>query len=226
MNVLIVTTSCKNLTPGHPTGLWLEEFTIPYSTLSEAGAKITVVSPKGGAVPIDPKTTPSESDTKKWLPALNALKTTGRLSEVSSGVFDAIFLPGGHGPMIDLVNNLDLQRLIAVFDELGKIIAAVCHGPAALLNVHRLSGEPLIKGRKVTGFTAIEERLVMLHDVVPFLLENEMKDRGANFHSAFLPLMSHVERDGNLITGQNPASSKQLAEEMLLALRSNVSVFV
>jgi len=218
MNVLIVTTSCNMLAPDHPTGLWLEEFAVPFTAFSEAGASIRVVSPKGGAVPIDPKTAPTEKDREKWPAALQALSSTGRLAEVAADRFDAVFIPGGHGPMVDLVNDQQLQRLLAAFDRDGKMVAAVCHGPAALLNVRNAAGEPLAKGRKVTGFTNVEERLVLLHSVVPFLLEDALKERGANFESALLPFFSHVVRDENLITGQNPASSTKVAEELLAAL--------
>jgi putative intracellular protease/amidase len=218
MNVLIVTTSCNMLAPDHPTGLWLEEFAVPFTAFSEAGASIRVVSPKGGAVPIDPKTAPTEKDREKWPAALQALSSTGRLAEVAADRFDAVFIPGGHGPMVDLVNDQQLQRLLAAFDRDGKMVAAVCHGPAALLNVRNAAGEPLVKGRKVTGFTNVEERLVLLHSVVPFLLEDALKERGANFESALLPFFSHVVRDENLITGQNPASNTKVAEELLAAL--------
>ena len=218
MNVLIVTTSCNMLAPDHPTGLWFEEFAVPFTAFSEAGASIRVVSPKGGAVPIDPKTAPTEKDREKWPAALQALSSTGRLAEVAADRFDAVFIPGGHGPMVDLVNDQQLQRLLAAFDRDGKMVAAVCHGPAALLNVRNAAGEPLVKGRKVTGFTNVEERLVMLHSVVPFLLEDALKERGANFESALLPFFCHVVRDDNLITGQNPASSTKIAEELLAAL--------
>ena len=121
MNVLIVTTSCNMLAPDHPTGLWLEEFAVPFTAFSEAGASIRVVSPKGGAVPIDPKTAPTEKDREKWPAALEALTSTGRLAEVAADRFDAVFIPGGHGPMMDLVNDQELQRLLAAFDRDGKI---------------------------------------------------------------------------------------------------------
>ncbi len=219
MKILIVTTSCDQLAPDHPTGLWLEEFTVPYTAFIEAGASIQVVSPRGGRVPIDPKTTPKEKDFDKWPDALQALENTGRIVEVSADTFDAVFIPGGHGPMIDLVSDRDLQRLLADFDRQGKPIAAVCHGPAALLNVSKENGEALVNQRRVTGFTDFEERLVMLHGVVPFLLEDALKDRGAHFESALLPMTAHVVRDGNLITGQNPASSRKIAQKLLGALK-------
>lgn len=218
MNILIVATSCDLLAPGHPTGLWLEEFAVPYTAFAEAGASIRVVSPRGGAVPIDPKTVPKESDREKWPAALDALQDSGRISEVSADDFDAVFIPGGHGPMIDLANDQELARLLGDFDRQGKVIAAVCHGPAALLNVRNSTGEPLVKGRKLTSFTDFEERLVMLHGVVPFLLEDALKEKGAEFESALLPMTSHVVRDGHLITGQNPASSEKIAKKVLGAL--------
>ena len=222
MNILIVTTSCNMLASSHPTGLWLEEFAVPFTAFSEAGASIRVASPQGGVVPIDPKTAPTEKDHEKWADALDALNFTELLAEVSAYSFDAIFIPGGHGPMVDLAHDSSLHQLVADFDREGKLIAAICHGSAALVDVRNPDGEPLVKGRKVTGFTNVEERLVMLHGVVPFLLEDALKDRGADFESATLPFFSHVVRDGNLITGQNPASSTKIAEEVLTALNELV----
>ena len=218
MNILIVTTNCDTLAPEHPTGVWLEEYAVPYTELHAAGAAIVVASPQGGATPIDPKTTPNDKQKQEWAEALQALSATKPLSEVSADSFDALFIPGGHGPMKDLVDNAQLQQLIADFNSSGKIIAAVCHGPAALLNVRTEAGEFLLKDRKVSGFTNIEERLVMLHGVVPFLLEDALKERGGDFESALLPMTSHVVRDGNLITGQNPASTKKIVEELSQAL--------
>ncbi len=220
MNILIVTTSCSMLAPDHPTGLWLEEFTVPFTAFTEAAASIRVVSPQGGSVPIDPKTAPTEKDHEKWPDALEALTATDRLTDVVADSFDAVFIPGGHGPMIDLAYDQHLQELLAAFDRDGKPIAAVCHGSAALVHVRNSAGEPLVQGRKVTGFTNMEERLVMLHNVVPFLLEDALKERGAHFESATLPFFSHVVHDGNLITGQNPASSTKIAEELLASLQA------
>ena len=222
MNILIVTTSCNMLAPGHPTGLWLEEFALPFTAFLEAGASIRVASPQGGVVPIDPKTAPAEQEHEQWPDALDALNFTERLADVSANGFNAIFITGGHGPMVDLAHDSSLHELLAAFDREGKLIAAICHGPAALVNVRNSAGEPLVKGRKVTGFTNVEERLVMLHSVVPFLLEDALKERGANFEYATLPFFSHVVRDGNLITGQNPASSTRIAEEVLIALHDLV----
>ncbi len=218
MRALIVATSCNQLPSGHPTGLWAEEFAVPYMALTKAGVQVTVASPAGGAVPIDEKSQPSEKEAQEWAPALSALHTTRTLASVKDEAFDLIFLPGGHGPLVDLASDATLQEMLSRQDAEGKLIAAVCHGPAGLLHVRRREGSPLLKGRRVTGFTNMEERLAGLHDKVPFLLEDEMKAQGGDYHSALLPMLSHVERDGHLITGQNPRSSEAIGEAMVEAL--------
>jgi len=218
MRALIVATSCNRLPSGHPTGLWAEEFAVPYMTLTDAGVEVVVASPAGGAVPVDEKSKPSQSDAKEWAPALVALQSTVALQSVANEEFDLIFLPGGHGPLVDLAGDATLRDMLARQDAAGRLIGAVCHGPAGLLSVQRRDGSPLLKGRRVTGFTNIEERLAGLHDKVPFLLEDAMKAKGADFHSALLPLLSHVERDGNLLTGQNPKSSHAIGKAMVEAL--------
>lgn len=218
MRALIVATSCNQLPSGHPTGLWAEEFAVPYMALTKAGVQVTVASPAGGAVPIDEKSQPSEKEAQEWAPALSALHTTRTLASVQDESFDLIFLPGGHGPLVDLASDATLQEMLSRQDAEGKLIAAVCHGPAGLLHVRRRDGSPLLKGRRVTGFTNMEERLAGLHDKVPFLLEDEMKAQGGDYHSALLPMLSHVERDGHLITGQNPRSSEAIGEAMVEAL--------
>lgn len=222
MRALFVTTSSDQLAPDHPTGLWLEEFAVPYLAVADAGISVTVASPKGGAVPIDPKTAPDEKQQAQWAAPLQALRSSVTLASVSDADFDLVFVPGGHGPMVDLAHDATLHALIARHDAAGKVIAAVCHGPAALVHAHRADGEPFLKGRRATGFTNMEERLAGLKDVVPFLLEDAMKASGADFHSALLPMLSHTEHDGNLLTGQNPGSSDALAKAMVeaLALRS------
>jgi putative intracellular protease/amidase len=218
MRALIVATSCNRLPSGHPTGLWAEEFAVPYMALAGAGVEIVVASPAGGAVPIDEKSKPSQSDAKEWAAALAALKSTAALASVQHEQFDLIFLPGGHGPLVDLASDPTLQDMLSRQDAGGRLIAAVCHGPAGLLAVRRRDGSPLLQGRRVTGFTNTEERLAGLHDKVPFLLEDAMKAQGGDFHSALLPLLSHVERDGNLLTGQNPKSSHAIGKAMVEAL--------
>ncbi len=221
MKVLIATTSCESLGKGHPTGLWLEEFAVPFNALTAAGVEIVVASPRGGSVPLDPKTNPSDNQKIEWGDALRALTKTEKLSDVHPDHFDGIFIPGGHGPMVDLVRDPDLIDLIETFDHRRKLIAAVCHGPVALLNAESQSGENLVRGRKLTAFSNMEERFVMLHEVVPFLLEDALKKNGALFEASLVPMMSHVVHDGNLLTGQNPASSKKIAEMMVEILRNN-----
>ena len=218
MRVLIVATSCNHLPSGHPTGLWAEEFAVPYMAFADAGIDVVVASPAGGVVPIDEKSKPSDSDAREWAPALAALQSTAALAAVQGQDFDLIFLPGGHGPLVDLATDATLQDMLSRQDGAGRLIGAVCHGPAGLLHVQRGDGAPLLKGRRVTGFTNTEERLAGLHDKVPFLLEDAMKAQGGDFHSALLPMLSHVERDGNLITGQNPKSSHAVAKAMVEAL--------
>jgi putative intracellular protease/amidase len=218
MRALIVATSCNRLPSGHPTGLWAEEYAVPYMTLTDAGVEVVVASPAGGAVPVDEKSKPSQSDAKEWAAALVALQSTVALQSVANEEFDLIFLPGGHGPLVDLADDPTLRDMLSRQDAAGRLIGAVCHGPAGLLAVQRRDGSPLLKGRRVTGFTNIEERLAGLHDKVPFLLEDAMKAKGADFHSALLPLLSHVERDGNLLTGQNPKSSHAIGKAMVEAL--------
>jgi putative intracellular protease/amidase len=218
MHALFVTTSSHQLAPKHPTGLWLEEFAVPYMLALEAEIAITVASPEGGAVPLDPKTEPDDSQRSEWAPALESLRHSVTLASVKDQTFDAIFIPGGHGPMTDLVDDADLQALLARHDGAGKMIAAVCHGPAALVRAKRSTGEPFLSGRRATGFTNVEERLAGLHDVVPFLLEDAMKSAGADYHSALLPMLSHIEQDGNLLTGQNPRSSQAVGEALVKSL--------
>ena len=218
MRVLIVATSCSRLPSGHPTGLWAEEFAVPYMAFAEAGVEIVVASPAGGEVPIDAKSKPSDSESEEWAAALAALHSTATLASVQDQAFDLIFLPGGHGPLVDLAADATLRDILSRQDADGKLIGAVCHGPAGLIGVQRRDGSPLLRGRRVTGFTNTEERLAGLHDKVPFLLEDAMKAQGGDFHSALLPMLSHVERDGNLLTGQNPKSSHAIAKAMVEAL--------
>ena len=218
MRALFVTTSSDRLASGHPTGLWAEEFAVPFMAARDAGIGVVVASPKGGAVPIDAKSAPSDSEKKAWAPALNALNSSVTLASVQDEDFDAIFIPGGHGPMVDLAHEKLLHDLVARHDARGKLIAAVCHGPAALVYAQRADGSPFLESRRATGFTDTEERLAGLHDKVPFLLEDVMKSKGADFHSALLPMLSHIEHDGNLLTGQNPRSSEAIAKAMVSAM--------
>lgn len=224
MNILMVLTSHDQLgNTGKPTGFWLEEFAAPYYVFRDAGAEVTLASPKGGQPPVDPKSDEPGNQTeamerfKKDSAAQEELANTRRLAEVKMDGIDAIFYPGGHGPLWDLAEDEDSIALIEEFYNAGKPVAAVCHGPAALLKVTS-QGEPVLKGKRVTGFTNSEEEAVQLTDVVPFLVEDELKRLGARFEKA-ADWADFTVVDGRLITGQNPSSSTSAAQELLKLLR-------
>ena len=225
MKVLLILTSHSELgNTGKKTGFWIEEFAAPYYILHDAGAILTLASPKGGQPPIDPKSAEPSAQTEaskrfdadKDLQQL--LANTKKLSEVSADDYDAVFYPGGHGPMWDLVSDENSIDLIQDFWEAHKPIAAVCHAPSVLLNVVDENGDFLVKGKKVTGFTNTEEAAVQLTDVVPFLLEDELKNKGG-LYSKKEDWASYVVTDGLLITGQNPASSGAAAKELIQLLQ-------
>lgn len=225
MKVLIVLTSHSELgNTGHKTGFWIEEFASPYYTLKDAGAEITLASPKGGQPPIDPKSAEPANQTEatkrfdndKGLQQL--LANTKKLSAINADDFDAVFFPGGHGPLWDLTNDANSIQLIQNFWKAKKPVAAVCHAPSVLLNVKDENGNPLVKGKNVTGFTNSEEEAVQLTKVVPFLLEDELKNKGGNY-SKKQDWSSYVVTDGLLITGQNPASSEAAAKQLLEILK-------
>ena len=208
---------------GEKTGFWLEEFAAPYYVFTDAGAQVTVASPKGGQPPIDPKSddpsnqTPAQDRFKADADAQAVLAKTHRLDSVSADEFDALFYPGGHGPLWDLAEDPASIRLIETFYEAGKPVAAVCHAPGVLRHVKH-DGEPLVKGRRVTGFTNSEEDAVKLTNVVPFLVEDELKRLGGRYEKAG-DWQSFAIVDGRLVTGQNPASSEATAEALLGLLR-------
>jgi putative intracellular protease/amidase len=225
MKVLMVLTSHSELgNTGKKTGFWVEEFAAPYYTLKDAGADISLASPKGGQPPIDPKSAEPSAQTEatkrfdKDAELQKLLANTKRLSEVKATDFDAVFFPGGHGPLWDLTKDPDSIKLIQEFWSAKKPVAAVCHAPSVLLNVKDENGEPLVKGKKVTGFTNTEEEAVQLTKVVPFLLEDELKSKGGQY-SKKEDWASYVVKDGLLITGQNPASSEEAAKELLGLLK-------
>lgn len=225
MKVLIVLTSHSELgNTGHKTGFWIEEFAAPYYVLHDAGADITLASPKGGQPPIDPKSDAPENQTeatkrfKQDNDLQQLLANTKKLSEVSADDFDAVFFPGGHGPLWDLTTDKDSIKLIENFWANKKPVAAVCHAPSVLLNVRDTSGEPLVKGKNITGFTNTEEEAVQLTKVVPFLLEDELKAKGGHYTKKG-DWQSYSVTDGLLITGQNPASSEEVAHKLLDMLK-------
>lgn len=225
MKVLMVLTSHSELgNTGEKTGFWVEEFAAPYYLLKDAGATITLASPKGGQPPIDPKSAAPENQTEatKRFDKDDALQQqlaiSHKLSDVAVKDFDGVFYPGGHGPLWDLNKDENSIQLIQDFITAGKPVAAVCHAPAALIHVKDKNGDPLVKGKKVTGFTNTEEEAVKLTDVVPFLLEDELKAKGG-LYSKSADWSSYVVKDGLLITGQNPASSEEAARELLNVLK-------
>lgn len=221
--VLFVTTSHDRFAGDnpHPTGVWLEEFAVPYMELLHNGMEITVASPQGGAVPIDPRSLPTPEQGKAWHMAIEAAKDSEILSKVSVSDWDAIFLPGGHGPMFDLPDNPDLQRLLRDFHQAGKVIAAVCHGVVGLVGVTLPDGTPLVKGKVLTSYTNSEEIAAKLDKEVPFSLEGRLRELGAIF-IADRDKADHVERDGKLITGQNPNSSASIARSLVSALSQHL----
>ena len=208
---------------GKKTGFWLEEFAAPYYVFRDAGATITLASPKGGQPPLDPKSdapdaqTPATERFKADLEANAQLAATHKLSEIDVAAYDGVFYPGGHGPMWDLANDSDSIALIQDALAAEKPVAAVCHAPAALKNVKNADGTPLVKGKSVTGFSNSEEDAVGLSDIVPFLLEDTLKEQGGQY-SRGDDWAVHVVEDGLLITGQNPASSEEAAKRLLAKL--------
>lgn len=224
MNILMVLTSHDRLgATGEKTGFWLEEFAAPYYVFRDAGAVVTIASPAGGKPPIDPKSDLPENQTEATRRfkldhhAQAELAETLKLETVAAKEYDAIFLPGGHGPLWDLAGNRVSIALIEAFVQADKAVGAVCHAPAALTDVRGKDGQYLVKGRQVTGFTNSEEAAVGLSAIVPFLLEDRLKERGAIFTSGG-DWASYVQVDGMLVTGQNPASSAPAAEALLKLL--------
>ncbi len=225
MNILMVLTSHDKLgDTGKKTGFWLEDFAAPYYVLLDAGAKITVASPKGGQPPLDPKSDAPDAqtdDTRRFkadTAAQNALAATVKLAGIDINAFDAVFYPGGHGPLWDLAEDPASIHLIEVFAQSDRPIAAVCHAPAIFRHTKAADGKPLVSGRKVAGFTNTEEAASGLTDVVPFLVEDMLRENGGIYTKA-ADWAVHVVLDGKLVTGQNPASSKDAATAMLQMLR-------
>lgn len=225
MKILMVLTSHDQLgDTGEKTGFWLEEFAAPYYVLRDAGAEITLASPKGGQPPLDPKSDSEDAQTdatrrfKQDDAAQQALANTVKLSSVDADQFDAVFYPGGHGPLWDLAESADSRKLLESFAAADRPIGAVCHAPGVFRHVKGSDGEPLVKGRRVTGFANGEEEGVGLTDVVPFLVEDMLKENGADYRKGD-DWASYVEVDGKLVTGQNPASSEAAAKELLALLK-------
>ncbi|HJU71663.1 MAG TPA: type 1 glutamine amidotransferase domain-containing protein [Paucimonas sp.] len=221
MNILMVLTSHDQLgNTGRKTGVWLEEFAAPYYVFKDAGARITLTSPKGGQPPLDPKSREAGTEsaaTKRFhqdREAQQAFADTVLLSSVSHEEFEGVFYPGGHGPLWDLSEDRDSIMLIESMHAADKPIGAVCHGPAAFRHAKRHDGRPLVEGKNVTGFTNTEEEAVQLASIVPFSVENSLKKCGG-IYSRGPDWGSYVQVDGKLVTGQNPASSEEAARALL-----------
>lgn len=224
MNILMVLTSHDQLgDTGKKTGFWLEEFAAPYYVFKDAGASVTLASPKGGQPPLDPKSDAADAQTdatrrfKDDADAQAQLASTQRLSEVTIDGFDAVFFPGGHGPLWDLAEDADARRLIEGFAAADRPVGAVCHAPAVFRHTQGPDGKSLVSGRRVTGFTNTEEDGVGLTDVVPFLVEDMLKANGGTYEKG-ADWASFVLTDGKLVTGQNPASSEDAAKALLKLL--------
>lgn len=221
-NILIVVTSHGDIDNVPTTGIWFSEFSEPFEIFRKSGAQITVASPRGGPAPVDPRGYPSALEIANVRDALAELNATTCLSQIAAEKFDALFFPGGHGPMFDLAALTEVKNLIATFWQAGKPVAAVCHGPAALLDVQLTGSKTLLHGRKVTGFTKGEDQQDALFTHMPFSLQERMVAEGAHFVEQ-PPRSVHVEIDGMLVTGQNPASAEATADAFLTTMRQQVS---
>lgn len=226
MKILMVLTSHDQLgNTGKKTGFWLEEFASPYYVFRDAGADITLASPQGGQPPLDPKSDAPDAQTeatgrlRKDAAAQAALASTLKLAQVKGGDYDAVFYPGGHGPLWDLAEDRASIALIESMYAAGKPVAAVCHAPGVLRHVRGPDGEPLVRGKAVTGFSNAEEAAVQLTEVVPFLVEDELKRLGGHYSKA-ADWQSYALVAQRLVTGQNPASSAAAAEALLKLLKS------
>jgi putative intracellular protease/amidase len=226
MKILMVLTSHSELgNTGKKTGFWLEEFAAPYYVFKDAGADVTLASPKGGQPPLDPKSDEPDSQTeatrrfKDDPAAQSALANTLQLSAVAAEHYAAVFYPGGHGPLWDLAEDHQSIRLIETMVADGKPVAAVCHAPGVLRHAKNADGTPLVQGKKVTGFANSEEAAAQLTEIVPFLVQDELVKHGGKYSKA-ADWHPHVMIDGNLITGQNPASSAPAADALLRQLQS------
>jgi putative intracellular protease/amidase len=225
IKILIITTSHASMGgSGEQTGVWLEELTTPYDAVTDAGAHVTVASIAGGAVPVDPRSIgdgvgvePSVGRYLKDERLREAVRTSARVTAEMADGYDAVFLPGGHGTMWDYPQSEAVAQLVVRYLMEGKVVAAVCHGPAGLVSARSADGVPVIKGRRVAGFTNSEERAAGLDAVVPFLLEDRLRSLGGRYETGpdFKPF---AIRDGNLITGQNPASATEVARLTLQAV--------
>ena len=227
IKILVVLTSHALLgNSGQPTGLWLEELSTPYYAFTDAGAEVDIVSINGGKVPIDPHSMKPQGNNPESVErflkdkaAMHSIEVSAKLGGVSAKGYDAVFLPGGHGTMWDMPENETLSALVSDAWADGKVVSAVCHGPAGLLGATDTNGKPLVAGRRVAGFSNSEEKAMGLDKTVPFLLESRLRELGANYESGpdFKPF---AVSDGRLVTGQNPSSSAKVADLVLEAIKN------
>jgi putative intracellular protease/amidase len=226
VKILIITTSHATLGAGDPTGIWLEELTTPYYAFVDQGAQVTVASIDGGAIPIDPRSLrpigENDASVERYLKddsLQSKVNLTVRFTAEMAKDYDAVFLPGGHGTIWDYPESQALAETVVKYLNAGRVVTAVCHGPAGLVSARLANGKAAIAGRKVTGFTNSEERAAGLDDEVPFLLETRLRELGANYVRGpdFKPF---AVRDGNLVTGQNPASAGEVAKLTLEAVQA------
>ena len=229
MNILMVLTSHDELgDTGNKTGFWLEEFAAPYYVFRDAGAEVTLASPAGGRPPMDPNSDAEEAQTDATLrfkqdnEAQQALDSTVRLEDVNPQDFDAVFFPGGHGPLWDLAEDETSVRIIESLYQAGRPVAAVCHAPAVFKNARSSDGSPLVKDKPVTGFSNAEEEAVGLDNAVPFRVEDMLREQGA-YYAKGADWSEYVAVHGNLITGQNPASSRKAAEKLLEQMQAKAA---
>jgi len=213
--ILIIVTGSSKMKSGDQTGVWLEEYAVPYMKFKEAGYKVTVASIHGGKIPIDP----ASLDAKKpeWQEAIEVLKNASSLESIKTHEYQAVYVPGGHGAMFDLADDAKVKDILAQFANEGKIVSAICHGPAALVDVKLKNGDYLVKGKTLTSFTNKEEDEAQKSDKMPFMLETKLKEQGATFE-AKENWANHVVVDGNLITGQNPFGSASIADAIIKSL--------
>ncbi len=218
--LMILTSHAELLNTDSTTGVWIGEFTDPYYEFIDEGYSVTLASPLGGEPPVDPMSRLTEHITGSNRrfndddTGQQVFQTTQKLADVVASDFDALFYPGGHGPMFDLATSEESGRMIVDFLSAGKPVAAVCHGPAALIKAAELD-TAILRGKKVTGYSNAEERLAFRYDTVPYHLEDRLKELGADYHKGLVPMLSHIEQDGLLITGQNPLSAGPAARALI-----------
>lgn len=210
--ILIIVTGASTMKSGDKTGVWLEEYSVPYMEFKKAGYSVTVASIDGGKIPIDPA---SIADMKEgWKDAVKQLDHATALADINEKEYQAVYVPGGHGAMFDLADNAKVKSILAKFADDNKIVSSICHGPAALVDVKLKNGDYIVKGKRLTSFTNKEEDEAQKSDKMPFMLESKLVEQGATFE-AKENWANHVVVDGNLITGQNPNGSASIADAII-----------